>query len=87
MVRIVEAIAETLRREVHRGMGGNAVSPFPVDLEPPFTQFRHADPNPKKRGMLVEPYPLTEAEVIPLSDLRFLKVRLSSQDSQPRYST
>ena len=80
MVKIVEAIAETLRHEMHRGMGADFLSPLPVNLEPPFSRFQHSAGH-TDRGASVTPVVATEVEVIPPSDLRFLKVRLSAQDN------
>lgn len=78
-MRVVEAIAERLRTEMDRGRGGNVVSPFPVSLEPRFTPFRHNN-RPMEKGFLAEPAGPLKAEMVPLSDLRFLRVRLSIQD-------
>lgn len=79
-MKIVESIAESLRYEMHRGMGEGVACPFPVALEPPFSPFQHPNPH-TRRGGSITPATATEAELIPRSDLRFLKVRLSSQNT------
>lgn len=79
-MRIVEAMAQSLRQEMDQGRGGNVVSPFPVSLEPPFTPFSHAGIH-KRTGSRAETSMLLRATPILASDLRFLKARLSPVDT------
>ena len=77
-MRIVGALSERMRREMHRGRGSGKLAPFPIPLEPPFSRFDHdAREKPATSSAAT---PTAAAVTIPLSDLSFLKVRLSAKD-------
>ena len=79
-MRPVQVLAERLRREMDRGRGGSVVYPFPVALEPPFSPFRH-NHQPARSPLPEESNGVVRCSPVPLSDLRFFKVRLSPQDN------
>ncbi|MCI0438178.1 MAG: ATP-binding protein, partial [Chloroflexi bacterium] len=79
-MRIIEAQEQCLRWEMDRGRGGDAIQPFPVHLEPPFTFFQHTQPG-KARQLVSPPPQFTKVKVPPLSALSFLNVKLSYENS------
>ena len=67
-----------LRREMDIGRGGSAVAPFTIELEPPFRPFQH--PSGRKTGKQQE-FPPRPRRTEPATDLYFVRVRLSAEDS------
>jgi len=80
-MRILEARATNLRKEMDKGKGGEELSSFPVTLEPPFLPFVYTNHDQAKQGTIsTEDPPLR----IAVPELSFLSVRPSADDDFSR---